>query len=343
MVVQGLKDAQQTCNYSATTSRWGQRLVAIIAVQFRWRLVSADEQGIPHRGLTFKELFDGGAGTEMRKVHFQKDDAPRMWSLALSRVLSGAGMLPARIDPQLHVKHNSAGELLILLSVHVDDLKMTGKPDEVDALLAMLNKEFDQLKLEVDNFTHLGIKHQLLEDGSRQISQGHYVAELRPFPEEEEARVDEQLGSSFRSLLAGIAWTVQTRPDVARGSCRRLESPWSPVAVSDSAYKSDGVDCLTMRSGLVLLMHKFGIQVGTNHCQLVNFVAKKQKRVCRSTYMFSLLDLLGHALNINLTLKEVLHGRHKLEALEEIHEDSVASVEVKTPTDSSAFIHMLEK
>ncbi|CAJ1354087.1 unnamed protein product, partial [Effrenium voratum] len=222
----------------------------------------------------------------------------------------------------------------------------------------------------VDNFTHLGIKHQLLEDGSREISQGHYVAELRPIPEDvakvmnEEARVDEQLGSSFRSLLGGIAWTAQTRPDVAayvaslqrklQDPCardilnlnrvlrylkakplsmriRRLESPWSLVAVSDSAYKSDGVDCLTMRSGLVLLMNKSGIQ--------------KQTRVCRST--FSLLDLLGHALNINLTLTEVLNGRQELEALEEIHEqgtnvqDSVASAEVKTPTDLSALIHVL--
>ena len=126
----------------------------------------------------------------------------------MSRVLSGVGVLPTRIDPQLHVKRNSAGELLVLLSVHVDDLKVTGKPDEVDALRAMLNKEFDQLKLEVDTFTHLGIKHQLLEDGSREISQGHHVAELRPIPEDvakamsEEARVDEQLGSSFRSLRA---------------------------------------------------------------------------------------------------------------------------------------------
>ena len=200
------------------------------------------------------------------------------------------------------------------------------------------------------------------------------MAELRPIPEDvakvmnEEACVDEQLGSSFRSLLGGIAWTAQTRPDVAayvaslqrklQDPCardilnlnrvlrylkakplsmriRRLESPWSLVVVSDSAYKSDGVDCLTMRSGLVLLMNKSGIQVGTNHCQPVDFVAKKQTRVCRST--FSLLDLLGHALNINLTLTEVLNGRQKLEALEEIHEqgtnvqDSVASAEVKTP------------
>ena len=83
-------------------------------------------------------------GLEFLKPGVALKGAPRMWSL-LSRVLSGAGVLPARIDPQLHVKHNSAGELLILLSVHVDDLKMTGKPDEVDALLAMLNKEFDQL------------------------------------------------------------------------------------------------------------------------------------------------------------------------------------------------------
>ena len=53
-----------------------------------------------------------------------------MWSLALSRVLSGAGVLPTRIHPQLQVKRNSAGEFLVLLSAHVDDLKVTGKPDE---------------------------------------------------------------------------------------------------------------------------------------------------------------------------------------------------------------------
>ena len=434
MVAQGFKDAQQTCNYSATTSRWAQRLVIIMAVQFKWRLVSADVSEAFLRGLTFKELFEGGTGREMRNVQlalpagcdelirtipgmedfdsqveglellkpgFGLKDAPRMWSLALSRVLAAAGVLPTRVDPQLYVKHNALGELLILLSVHVDDLKITGRHDEVDALLALLNKEFDQLKLEVDNFTHLGIKHKLLDDGSREVSQDHYVAELRPIPEDavktmgEDALVNEQLGGSYRSLLGGIAWTVQTRPDVAAYVAslqrklqdprardiinlnrvlryikakplsmriRRLESPWSLVAVSDSAYKSDGVDCLTMRSGLILLMNKSGIQVGTNHCQLVDFVAKKQTRVCRSTYiaeLFSLLDLLGHALNINLTLTEVLGGRQKLEALEQIHEqgmnalqlmaaidaksvqDSVASVEVKTPTDASALIHVL--
>ncbi|CAJ1367944.1 unnamed protein product, partial [Effrenium voratum] len=207
MVAQGFKDAQQTCNYSATTSRWAQRLVIIMAVQFKWRLVSADVSEAFLRGLTFKELFEGGTGREMRNVQlalpagcdelirtipgmedfdsqveglellkpgFGLKDAPRMWSLALSRVLAAAGVLPTRVDPQLYVKHNALGELLILLSVHVDDLKITGRHDEVDALLALLNKEFDQLKLEVDNFTHLGIKHKLLDDGSREVSQDHY-------------------------------------------------------------------------------------------------------------------------------------------------------------------------
>ena len=69
----------------------------------------------------------------------------------MSRVLSAAGVLPTRINSQLYVKRSAIGELLILLPAHIDDFKITGKHDEVDALLDWLNKEFDQLKLEVSN------------------------------------------------------------------------------------------------------------------------------------------------------------------------------------------------
>ena len=67
------------------------------------------------------------------------------------------------------------------------------------------------------------------------------------------------------------------------------------MAVSDSAYKSNGVGCLTLRSGLILLMNKPGIQVGTNYCQLVDCVAKKQTRVCRRTCV---ADLFTHSILI---------------------------------------------
>ena len=80
---------------------------------------------------------------------------------------------------------------------------------------------------------------------------------------------------------------------------------------SDSSYKSNDGDCLAIRSGVICLTNKTGLVVGDNQVQLLDFISKKQSRVCRSTYaaeMYSALDLIGLAVNINLGLTEVLSG-----------------------------------
>ena len=51
--------------------------------------------------------------------------------------------------------------------------------------LKTLSEHFDELKLKRDNFEHLGLKHVLEPDGSRSISQEHYVKELRLISEAE--------------------------------------------------------------------------------------------------------------------------------------------------------------
>ena len=90
------------------------------------------------------------------------------------------------------------------MNVHVDDLKITGIDSEIQAVMGVLNQEFDQLKVERDNFTDLGLRHSLNADGSREISQVHYVGELKTIDEQEvkflspEQQVPQQTGGSFR-------------------------------------------------------------------------------------------------------------------------------------------------
>ena len=58
-----------------------------------------------------------------------------------------------------------------MLSVHVDDLKMTGEPDQLESLLKLITAHFDELKVERDTFEHLGLRHVLIPDGRRTIDQ----------------------------------------------------------------------------------------------------------------------------------------------------------------------------
>ena len=248
-------------------------------------------------------------------------------------MLREIGVQPIQTDQQLFVKHDCNKKLVLAISVHVDDLKVTGLPDEIVQARKILENHFDELKTEENTFEHLGLRHTHHDDGSRSISQEHYVKELRTIPDANlqhqlDEPVDDNVSKLFMSLLGGVAWTVQTRLDIAvfvAALQRKLKSPtgrdvvnlnrvvrylqrnpmflkyakvdnpWRLVAISDSSYKSNDGDCLAMRSGVICLTNKPGLVVGENQVQLLDFVSKKQSRVCRSTYaaeMYSALDLV---------------------------------------------------
>ena len=431
LVAQGFQDRQNLSTFAGTTSRWGQRLVLAIATQFSWPLISADVSEAFLRGITFKQLaeldrsqplrvveialpagsdellrtlpgmesYDGSTEClSLLKPGFGLKDAPRLWNLALQRVLSQCSLHFVQTDRQLYAKHVN-GKLTLLLSVHVDDLKITGEEHELKRVLELLTENFDELKIERDNFEHLGLKHTLEPDGSRTISQEHYVNELRFIPEancKHEQDVSPELKTLFMSLLGGIAWVVQTRPDIAifvaalqrklQAPCgkdvvnlnrvlayvkrkpmkmtyHKLSKPWRLYVVSDSSFRGEDDDALAMRSGIVALGNKDGPCVGPNSLQILEFVSKKQTRVCRSTFtaeLYSALDLAGLANNINLALTEVLTGCKSAIDLAAIQEsgqhaiqsdlmidaravfDAVAAPDPKSTTDKLMLIHVLK-
>ena len=249
LVAQGFLDRQTTDTFAGTSTRWGQRLLIAIAVQQGWSLWSADISEAFLRGLTFKELHEEGGelrqvqislppGSEhllrtipgyedynpqsevlvMLKPGFGLKDAPRLWLMALKRVLGKIGVTATQVDQQLFCMHQN-DKLILLMAIHVDDIKLCGVPELMKKVVSQLESHFDSVKLEKDNFVHLGLQHSLQEDGSITVSQSHYIAELREIPEGglrsmgKEDLVDEQHQHLYRSLLGGVAWVTQTRLD----------------------------------------------------------------------------------------------------------------------------------
>ena len=410
LVAQGFKDRQSVQNYASTTTRWGQRILLALSVQFGWRLASADVSEAFLRGLTFKELYEMGVDSTLRQVQlilppgseelirtlpgledfssqneclfllkpgFGLKDAPRLWNLALKKVLTRIGLVATKADPQLYIKHR-AGRLILIISVHVDDLKITGEESEISAAIRSLETDFDAMKLEYDNFEHLGLKHRLLPSGARAISQQHYVQELRPIADADlklrkpDEVVEDELKTKFMSLVGGIAWVVQTRPDVAvfvAALQRRLKEPrvqdllnlnrvlkyvklrplelvfhkipdpWSVVVISDSAFKSEDQDCLAIRSGIIALTSKNGTLLGCNRLQVLEFVTKKQSKVCRSTFAAELhgcLDILGTANVINSALTEILSGAKSADELSKMQDEGTHSLDLDTVIDAKS-------
>ena len=175
LVVQGFLDKQSVSNYSGTTSRWGQRLIIILSVQINWSLLSLDVSEAFLRGITFQELHEEDPSKPMRSVQlkippgsvelfralegmedfneheealemlkpgFGLKHAPRLWNLALKRVLREIGVQPIQTDQQLFVKHDCNKKLVLAISVHVDDLKVTGLPDEIVQARKILENHF---------------------------------------------------------------------------------------------------------------------------------------------------------------------------------------------------------
>ena len=409
LVAQGFQDRQDTPNYAGTTTRWGQRLLIIFSVQFGWPLWSADISEAFLRGLTFEELQHENQGVLrqveislppggeylirtlpgyedfcaerevlfLRKPGFGLKDAPRLWLLALKRALTDLGAVPTNVDPQLYAIHNE-GKLKLLMSVHVDDIKLCGETSLMEQTIRKLESHFDALKLEKENFLHLGLQHTTLEDGSVSVSQTHYINELREIPEDKlklqdkQELADDEFKQYYMSLLGGLAWCVQTRIDVAifiGASQRKLQNPsvedilnlnrvlryvkakplamnfkqmnnpWRLVAISDSGFKGEDQDHLAIRSGIIALVSKEFPKQGLNEIQIIEYVSKKQTRVCRSTYsaeLFSCLDICGLALNVNMAITEVLQGNMTAATLSDALEAGKMALELDVVIDAAA-------
>ena len=152
-------------------------------------------------------------------------DAPRAFSIKLATVTRNpkVGLVPTTFDSELEVKHrwiNDVPKLVLMIAKHVDDIKVTGEPKEVELLMKELEHVFGKLTVSKNEFTNCGVHHKRHPDGTITLDQDEYISALIPIKHRElsnapDTPASEELLSLYRSLLGAVAYTQLTQHQMA--------------------------------------------------------------------------------------------------------------------------------
>ena len=181
LTVRGFKDSGtfDVDRYAGTSSRSSQKVVVSEAAARGWDILSADISKAFLQGVTYKELAEL-TGEPPREINFYLPasdipllrmipgfedfdpatevlhsdkpgtglaDAPRAFQVKLTNILTGrCRMTQSNVDAELCVRHDS-DRLVILMTIHVDDLKLAGEPHVVREVLKALEEVFGALTI----------------------------------------------------------------------------------------------------------------------------------------------------------------------------------------------------
>jgi hypothetical protein len=329
-------------------------------------------------------------------------DAPAAWKKQLNRVLSLAGGRQLLTDKCLWAWFSGTGTLVLLLSTHVDDLKGTGEPETTEKVLKFLEKEFGTLKTQYDNFTHCGIAHETDEETGHIIMHQHeYAKQLILMDTAPLISVDPSTPlntlqhSQYLSLLGGASWMVQTRLDICVYICalqraakspqaqhalrlvkvckwikrkssqllyKKLRTPTRISVASDAAFRKEDVKGLAMRGAVIMITEHDDSQPGGN-CHILEWYARKQRRVTRSTFSAELnaaSDAYEFAKLIAMTVAECVKPYPSIKTLVELEEtggfpvpinltvdarsvfDALRAAEIKAPSEISLIMFLCQ-
>jgi hypothetical protein len=109
---------------------------------------------------------------------------------------------------------------VLLIAIHVDDLKITGPPDAIKWFIEQLVITFGKLIAHFDSFTNCGIRHvRDTTTGMVTLDQHEYAKALKPMTHPDlkpnaESALSSECHSFFLSLLGALAYLSLMRIDV---------------------------------------------------------------------------------------------------------------------------------
>ena len=230
--------------FSGTAKRTSQRILASeAACHQEWIMASLDIDKAFLKGFTYRELAEAtgenervvcfklppGSAMLLRKLPGYEDfdetihclqcikpgtgtkDAPRAFSLKLSKTTKKIGLKSTSYDPEFEIKKD------LLTAKHVDDVNMTGKEQQVDYYTDEVEKVFGKCKLNKHQFTNCGVRHTMQQNHDVILDQDEYIGTLRPIvspeltgaPAEKEAT--KNVTDLFVSLRGALAYTTLTQ------------------------------------------------------------------------------------------------------------------------------------
>ena len=256
LTVRGFKDADKwdIDRYAGTSTRGSQKLIVSEAVLRGWVLCAADISKAFLQGVTYEELAKL-TGEPAREVNFYLPaynmsqlrqipgfetfdprtevlhcdkpgtglvDAPRAFSLKLQMVTRDkCGLQPSTVDQELCYYHDNHGDLKLIMTKHVDDLKFAGDPAVIQTVMTEIQKVFGELKVNKYEFTNCGVRHvQCPKTLAVTLDQIHFANTLKPIahPQVSSGADDDEVGTElhalYRSLLGALAYLAHTRVDI---------------------------------------------------------------------------------------------------------------------------------
>jgi hypothetical protein len=270
----------------------------------------------------------------LTKSAYGLKDAPLMWFLKLREfLLVTLHFIQSRHDPCLFYKLQSntvpnkfkgddmfSSEIVIALSLHVDDLLVTGTLEEMTWLENAMRTEFIEITTEKNHFRHYGVDcFRCPQTFNVYSSQSDYLAEIHSIELEKPKASKETLCSAaevteYRSVVAALAWVgVTFAPACAAGSlfqgflptpnyeqCRQvnlvlaqikveyrplmslscLKGPIQIVTISDSSL---GNSSKRSQGGFDVLLTNKDDRFICGPCTPIAYKSSKSKRVASST------------------------------------------------------------
>ena len=149
-------------------------------------------------------------------------DAPLMFQLALVDFLKQKGATPSHFDDNYLYWFdtiNGKKVLVLLMTIHVDDLQLAGSTYYRTKLHTMLTQRFGTLKRQSIPYTHAGIQLEWLTLNTLRLHQDKFCEALttttipRHRLDDPESKCTPEEHKTFRSLTCGAFWACQTRLD----------------------------------------------------------------------------------------------------------------------------------
>ena len=124
-----------------------------------------------------KDVQKEGIIWRLKKPLYGLNDASRKFWLKVKEVFKNFGLKKLVGDEALYYKHNKNGDLIGLLSTHVDDFSLAGTEEFLDIVTEEIKKALDVSKVEDGRFRFTGIDVEQFDDRI-EISMDDYAASL---------------------------------------------------------------------------------------------------------------------------------------------------------------------
>lgn len=245
LVARGFEeDSSKLIKDSPTCSRESLKLVFLTASLKRWNVQSIDitaaflqgdeiEREIylrPPRDVCSKDVV-----WKLKRCIYGLNDAPRSWYNKVCDVLLELGATKSSYDNALFLWHNDEGDLIGILTSHVDDFAFCGNVDFQTGVIEKIKEKFKIKEHHNGSFKYLGLNVTQNQMGIV-IDQCLYISTVdqiviapdRQSKKDEELNLEER--KELKRLSGQMLWvTSQTRPDVSFETCQMSNTGKNPT------------------------------------------------------------------------------------------------------------------